>query len=161
MGKVRKGALGRPPKFSEPSRVVTMTLPEATLAALEAIDADRARAVVRATELAVGGAAPSDARLVETLAVARDVAVITVPYSPALRDIKGLDLIEIVPTRYLVVLEPGLPLPELELSVMDRIETLAEAEWRDRAILGGLMEQLRSFRRNRKSRTAEVILVAI
>src|SRR5947209_907685 len=38
---------GRPRKFVDPSRAVTLTLPENVIAALEALDPDLSRAVVR------------------------------------------------------------------------------------------------------------------
>jgi hypothetical protein len=159
VGRAAKG-LGRPPKFPGPSRVVTMTLPESTLADLEAIDPDRARAVVRATEIATTELGNDEGK-VDILAVNKDVAVITMPHSQLLTEIRGLNLIEIIPSRYLVLLEPGLPLAELELSILDAIEELPEAEARDRAILCQFLEFLRSFRRSDRAKTGELILVAL
>ena len=49
---VRAGAnrRGRPRKFSRPSRAITLTLPEDTIAALRAVDRDLSRAVVRVVQ---------------------------------------------------------------------------------------------------------------
>jgi len=44
---------GRPRKFAEPSRPITITLPEKTLRSLERIDTDRGRAIVKVTERAL------------------------------------------------------------------------------------------------------------
>ncbi len=41
---------GRPRKFIAPSRAVTLTLPEDVLEALDALDHDLSRAVVRVTQ---------------------------------------------------------------------------------------------------------------
>jgi hypothetical protein len=45
---------GRPRKFTVPSRAVTLTLPEHIIAALETIDLDLSRAVVRMAQPEVG-----------------------------------------------------------------------------------------------------------
>ena len=45
----KKNGGGRPPKFDEPSRPITLTLPESTLEGLRQIDADRGQAVVKLT----------------------------------------------------------------------------------------------------------------
>ena len=44
---------GRPAKFDEPSRPVTITLPDRILDRLKEIDADRALAIVKAVEVGV------------------------------------------------------------------------------------------------------------
>ena len=43
--RVEKHPGGRPAKFAEPSRPVTVTLPERVLQLLAAVDADRAKAI--------------------------------------------------------------------------------------------------------------------
>src|SRR5690606_34115626 len=45
---LERAPVGRPPKFREPSGPVTVTLPNRTLAQLRRIDADRAKAIVKA-----------------------------------------------------------------------------------------------------------------
>ena len=47
------GKSGRPPKFRCARRPITVTLPEDTLARLASIDADRARAIAKATDAAL------------------------------------------------------------------------------------------------------------
>lgn len=161
---MQKKGLGRPPKFAGPTRVVTVTLPQATLRDLASLDEDRARAIVRATELAVGArrSAPKPEPEVDTFAVAVDSALITVPFCRPLTEIEGLRLIRILPTRHLVILDPGTPLAEVEIAITDKIDALqagAEADT-DRQVLVTLLERLRGYRRSHRSRTAEVILVA-
>ena len=100
-------------------------------------------------------------RSVEMLTVTPHTAVITVPHSPVLSDLVGLNLIQILPSRYLIVLEPGRALTEVELSLVDRIETLSPEQGRDHAILTELLGSLRAFRRAERARTGELILVEI
>ena len=149
--------IGRPPKFAEPRRVVTLTLPESTLRDLEIIDPDRARAIVQATELAL--AAETGGRAVDLLAVAPDSSVVILPFCRALTEIEGLALVRILPGRYLVLLEPKVTLSEVEVAVLDRIEVL-DPEAEDRPILEALLDRLRTLRRARRIRTRQVLLIS-
>ena len=151
---------GRPPKFTEPSRVVTVTLPVAALALLAELDDDRARAIVKATELATAAVDRDAGRPVEMQAVSSGRAVITVPQSPALSAVTGLSLIQIRPSRYLIVLEPGTALTEVEVALVDALEALEPGE-DDHAILVQLLQSLRTFRRSDRARTGELILVEV
>jgi hypothetical protein len=140
--------------------VVTVTLPEETLERLAAIDGDRARAIVRAAELAdaaFSGGAPA----VEMQAVSPRTAVITVPESPALASLRGLRLIQIRPSRYLIVLDRGMALAEVEITLLDALEALPSGDSRDRTILSELLYSLRSSRRSDRATTGELILVDI
>src|SRR4051812_902670 len=49
----KKNTGGRPPKFAEPSRPITLTLPESTLEALRHIDRDRGKAIVKLAQNAM------------------------------------------------------------------------------------------------------------
>lgn len=152
---------GRPPKFTGPSRVVTVTLPEETLARLAEVDRDRARAIVRVTELAGALPQPGDDPVVTMQAVTPHMAVIAVPRSAVLAGLAGLSLIQVGPSRHLIVLEPGTAVAEVEIAILDALEVLAEADGRDRAILGALLRNLRAARRSGKMRTAALMLVEI
>src|SRR5215471_1223002 len=96
---------GRPAKFSEPSRPVTVTLPERVLGSLARIDADRARAIVKATESVMRKSIEG----VELVEVAPGLGVIVVGPSDFLRKIDWLQLVEIAPARYLLSIPPGTP----------------------------------------------------
>jgi hypothetical protein len=157
----QRNSPGRPPKFAGPSRVVTVTLPEATLASLALLDPDRARAIVKAADLAVASAGKDLDASVEMLAVTPHTAVITVPHSTVLSEVAGLNLIQILPTRYLIVLEPGMALTKVEVSLLDRLETLPPEQAQERIVLGQLLERLRSLRRSERAKTGELILVEI
>jgi hypothetical protein len=140
--------------------VVTVTLPEETLARLAELDGDRALAIVRATELAVASLKGRAAPAVEVQEVSTKTGVITVPASPALLALRGVRLIEIRPSRYLIVLEPGTALAEVEISVLDALEGLAP-EGQDHTVLTELLRSLRASRRSERARTGELILVDI
>lgn len=71
----RKHAGGRPPKFPEPCSVITLTLPERTLAQLAMIDNDRARAIAHAAERVVGDQVAVPPPPVEVIRVAPGVDV--------------------------------------------------------------------------------------
>src|SRR5262245_21906986 len=94
---------GRPPKFSESRRPVTVTLPESTLARLTAINPDRARAIVKAvgTAVAVSG---KHQKQVEVVEVSPGVGIILVGPSRYLKRIKWLRLVEVAPMRYLLTI---------------------------------------------------------
>jgi hypothetical protein len=157
--KARRG-LGRPPKFAEPSRVVTVTLPESTLRDLEVIDADRARAIVEVTRLGLAPGGPDPARAVELVPVGERAAVITVPNSQALAAIRGVTLIQMRPGRYLVTLDPEVTLAEIEVALLDSIET-ADGGGADRELLVQFLDRLRVLRRSERTATRQVIVVAI
>ena len=151
---------GRPRKFAEPSRVVTVTLPESTLASLAVIDEDRARAIARATELATAGETLDEA-LVEVNKVTPNLGMITVPYCRYLTTIPGLTLAQVRPSRYLIVITSGSPLSLIELTIADVLGELGPAEARDHEILTRVLDHLRDFRRLRRADTAEVILLEL
>src|SRR5437879_3945486 len=84
---------GRPPKFDEPRRPVTVTLPERTLARLAAVDDDRATAIVKLVDSALprsNGRSPID-----VVEVAPGAAIILVGPSRSLRKIPWLKLAEL------------------------------------------------------------------
>ena len=64
---VKAKRTGRPAKFAEPSRPVTVTLPERILDLLAAVDSDRAQAIVKAVE-AISEPHQESPRLVEKVA---------------------------------------------------------------------------------------------
>src|SRR3954468_15979763 len=85
----RKGTGGRPPKFAEPSRPITLTLPESTLEGLRLIDEDRGQAIVKLTQQAMRG---GDSALpqVEIMEMAANIGVLIIGPSSALRRIPFL-----------------------------------------------------------------------
>jgi hypothetical protein len=87
---------GRPRKFKEPSRPVTVTLPERTLDRLERIDSDRARAIVKAVDGAVEDEQGA-LRRVDVIEMAPGTGLLVVPATRTLAKIPWLKMIEISP----------------------------------------------------------------
>jgi hypothetical protein len=149
---------GRPAKFDEPSRPVTLTLPVRTLEQLGTIQRDRARAVVQATDAFVGGEGPRPAP-VEVVPVGSDAAIILVSACPALASIPCLRAIEVSHDRYLLTIVPGTALETLEVQIADLIDDLATTPSEDRLLLVRLREVLRNGRRVGGLRKAEILFV--
>jgi hypothetical protein len=133
---------GRPRKFSRPSRSVTLTLPEDVIAALQAIDADVSRAVVRAVQPLVA----DPPRPLAEVSTFGDRAVIVVPPSRVLRDRLGVELVPLSDGRALLAFDERLSAADIELRLRDAIAegTLAPD---DRALFEALVDILRSARR--------------
>jgi hypothetical protein len=151
---------GRPPKFQEPSRPITVTLPKRILAQLEAIDTDRARAIVKVTD-AVAGSRGNRLRPVELVRMAPGKSLIVVGPSQALRQISGLKLIEIAPARYLLTLPSGMPSEPLEVALSDLLKGPdMQHNKRERVILQELMNLIGHQRRTQRMGKAEVLIIS-
>ena len=118
MGPKSKTGGGRPPKFREPRRPVTMILPERILDQLAEIDPDRTRAVVKVTE-AVAGTDQGKFKPVELVEMSPGKSLIVVCPGKILRKIPWIKLIEITPGRYLVSIPSGTPIETLEVALRD------------------------------------------
>ena len=136
---------GRPPKFREPRRPVTVTLPERTLRLLDAVERDRARAIVRVTDAALSGD-PTKGRLVNVVEVLPGLGIVLVGPSRTLKKIPWLRLVELAPTRYLLSIPTGTPVESLELALHDLLGVVPADDIRERTMveqLGALMRELR------------------
>ncbi len=151
---------GRPPKFEEARRPITVTLPERTLQQLSHIHADRARAIVKATTAALGF--KSDTRpLVDVVEAYPGQALIIVGPSQRLREIDFLRLVEIAPARFLLVFSVGTSIDSLELIVGDILEHLAPEDAYERELLSELHKIIRHRRREKLITKAEILLIRI
>jgi len=146
---------GRPAKFADPRRPVTMTLPERILDRLAEIDADRARAVVKAVEAALGGDRAVEP--VGELRIASDETLLTIADSPLLRRLPWLTLIEVAPGRHVLSLRDGVPVEKLEVALEDLLD--AGAPPAERRVLRRLLDRIRTPRRNRAVRTESILVV--
>ena len=151
-------ARGRPRKFADPSRPVTITLPERTLRHLADVDPDRAKAIVKIIDAFSAEAWP-DHRRVTLASVDEKSALIVIGPSARLKTIPWLRLIEITPTRYLLALPAGTPPEKLEVELGDIIDNLPENDGYERALLEDLRKQVRHHRRTDKMSKLEIILV--
>lgn len=149
---------GRPRKFTGPSRPVTVTLSESTLDDLERIHPDRALAITKATDWAVGqGKDPADTlRIVK---VDGNRSIITVGPSKSLKQIPWLRCVEIAPARFLIVLPTGTPVESLEIAIMDMLEQLPPTEVGERALLEGLRKYISAQRKTQSVSKAELLFV--
>jgi len=147
---------GRPPKFDEPCRPVTVTLPERTLEGLAAVDRDRARAIVTLVDSVLR----QDGSAVEVVEVAPGAAIILVPPSRSLLQIPWLKLAEVKPGRYLLTIAPGTAIATLEVAILDLLEGLEPGEDYERRTLEELRQLIGTSRRQEKISKFEMLYVA-
>jgi hypothetical protein len=154
----RRKAGGRPAKFHEPSRPITVTLPLRILDALAGIDADRAKAIVKAVEGALGieGGAPAP---VLELPFSETEALLAITDNRLLRRIPWLTLIEIAPGRHLISLKGGTPLEKLEVTLGDILDAPGDATPAELELVRQLLHNLRAPRRNRTLRPEAILIV--
>lgn len=158
MGQTRTKAGGRPRKFAEESRPVTVTLPERTLRQLATVNNDRARAIVQVTDAAVG-ARGDGFPPVEVIEMSKGKSLIVVSECACLDGLPWLRLISIAPGRNLLTLDPGTSLESLEIALMDLESRDPPLSDREAAVVRGIRECLTSHRRLRRMSKAELIFV--
>ena len=149
---------GRPSIYGRPSRAVTVTLPEDTLAGLGAIDADLGRAIVRLAERHTRPHA-RPVRPAE-LATYGNHAVIIVNPARALKRLAGVQLVPVGNGRALISLEHRHSIPQLELSVRDAIER-GEMSTRERQTLEAIVDILQQARRSRAVTLEERTIIVL
>ena len=157
MRDLAKTKIGRPPKFRGPRRPVTVTLPEGTLATLAAVDADRARAIVKVTETALlaDGKAVKQVELIE---VTPGLGIILVGPCQILQKIPGLRLVEVAPMRFLLVIPTGTTIDSVELAITDLLDDKVH-EALEHSTLSQLRDLIRSLRRQGLFSKAEMLFV--
>ena len=150
--------LGRPPKFPEPCTQVTVTLPDRILQALQEMDADRAKAIVRCVEtvLATGPESPTG---VEFVKVSDEHELLVFGPCRALAAIPWLRLVEITPSRFLLAVPSGTAVAELEVALLDLADTLGPEQEREKAMLLEIRDQLAHHRRMSQVNPMEILLV--
>jgi len=150
--------LGRPPKFSEPSSSITITLPDRILENLERIDDDRARAIVKCVEAALAEQAEPSVGY-EVLPISADHGLLVLGPSSALRAIPWVHLVEIAPTRFLISVPAEATGAELELAILDLIDDLPEDQLQEKRRLMDLRQQLALARRDEQVSSRKIFLV--
>jgi hypothetical protein len=157
---INKSKGGRPPKFAEASRPITVTLPERTLRQLTAINPDRAKAIASLAESASSNA-EAPAKAVDIVEIASGKAIILVGPSTALHSIHWLRLIEVAPHRFLLVVPSGKAIESLEVALMDLIEGLPKSKENERSMLEELRNVISHHRRHDGVSRAEMLFVNI
>ena len=150
---------GRPAKFSEPSRPVTVTLPERVLRLLTTVDSDRAKAITKLADfsLVVGG---KPLKPVATVTIAEGRAIILVNFSEQLKRLPWLRLIEVAPARHLISIRTGTSIESMELAIHDLLEDLPQGQPLEREILEALMKIIQKSRRTNTTLKEEILFVA-
>lgn len=147
---------GRPRKFAEASRPVTVTLPHRTLQLLRSVHHDRAQAIATVTDWATREDRDAFVDIVE---VQGSQAVIVVGPSRCLTGIPWLRLVEIAPARFLLVIPSGTAIETLEVAVLDLLDSLSDDDEYERALLTKLRDVLTSQRRTERVSKAEILLL--
>ena len=154
------GRGGRPAKFDEPSRPVTITLPDRILDRLAEIGDDRAKAIVKAVEAVLaGGTCGPAAEPVGELRVAKDESLLVVARSRLLASIPWITMVEIAPGRHLISLRDGIPIEKLEVTLEDLLDSNPDASEAEKDILRTLRSRIRAPRRNQAVRKEEILVV--
>jgi hypothetical protein len=150
---------GRPFKFAEPSRAITLTLPESTLRDLQQVDPDRGRAIVKLAKEASWG--PDERFLVQIVEIGENTGLLVLGPTQALRKIPFLQLVEVAPARYLLALSPGTDFQSLEIAVSDLLDDIGDDEPHEREVLTQLLHHLRNFRKAEGVSMAQILLVRL
>jgi hypothetical protein len=149
---------GRPPKFDEESSPITVTLPHRIVKNLKDIDNDRAKAIVKCVDEITHQAKPEE-RMVDVVKVSNDTGLLVVPSSRSLKNIPWLQLIEIAPYRFLIVIPSGTAIEALEITLVDLIEHLPEDEIDERRILTDLRQKLSQHRCKESHSRGEILFI--
>jgi hypothetical protein len=138
---------GRPRKFGRRAHSVTLTLPDDILERLCAIDTDVGRAIVGLVERV-----PRKLRRVRPAAEVASYgnhAVILVTPVPALKKLRGVQLVPMADGRALIALDQPRSIPQLELDVREMLErrVLRASERRVLEALAAILRDARTSHR--------------
>jgi hypothetical protein len=134
---------GRPRKFGAPSRAVTLTLPEDVIDALEQVDRDLSRAVVRVAQDEIRKRPHAAAEL----STFGNRAVIVITPTRTLEQQIGVMLVPLSDGRALISFDESMTPARLELKIEDALED-ATLRPGDVEILGSIRELLKEARRS-------------
>lgn len=148
---------GRPPKYNEPSRPITVTLPESTLRQLSAIHEDRGLAIVKLAREASAG--DEQLSLVEVIQVSSKSGLLILKHCPALEKIPFLHLVEVSLGRYLLAIDRGHDFRSLELALHDLLDSPEDMSEHEVQMLESLLEKIRRIRKADRMTSAEILLV--
>jgi hypothetical protein len=150
---------GRPPKYSESRRPITVTLPERILRDLQSINHDRSRAIVKCVETIMANGDRSF-KPVELIELTPGKALILVGPSSSLKQIEWLRLVEITPLRYLLIIPTGTAVEVLEVTIQDLLRKV-EPNSSESVLLEELLDVISHHRRGRLISKAELLFVDI
>jgi hypothetical protein len=149
---------GRPRKFGRPARPVTLTLPTDVIDRLNALDGDLGRAIVTLVDKsALRPRARPRAASMESYG---RHAVILVRPVPALRRLRGVQLVPVGNGRALIALDHPHAVPQLELDLRDALDRDGLKK-QDRIVLETVAEMLRDARQSNALRIAERSIIVL
>jgi hypothetical protein len=119
-------ARGRPPKFGRPARTISVTLPEDILERLARLHPDPAWAIVKLVERLHGPAAtvPQAQPPAELLLLPRRRALIVVE-PRHFQNLRGVSTVPMDERRAFLSLEAGKGIADLELAIIDRLNSVS------------------------------------
>jgi hypothetical protein len=149
---------GRPPKFGRPAQLLTLTLPDDVVEWLSTIDSDLGWAIVKLFERTTKAKRGRPVEVADLVQLPGGRALILV--QPELfKNFKGVSVIVLSDGRGLLALEAGRGVSDLELSVIDRLDS-HELEEAERDALGHLRSRLRQWRQDGVRFESRSIIVA-
>lgn len=152
-----RGRRGRPPKYGRPAQLVTLTLPDDVLVWLESLHPDPAWAIVKLHEQASRRSRKPIA-LAELVQLPHRRALIMVN-AEVLSHLPNVSIIPLADGRGLLALEPGRGVADLEIAVIDRLET-PRLPAPEREALAALREKLREWRQQGVRFESRAIIIA-
>ena len=150
---------GRPAKFTEPSRPVTMTLPERVLGWLTTVDADRAKAITKMAEQQMESRGRA-LRPVATVKTGGGQSIILVGFSERLKKLPWLRMVEVAPGRHLISVRSGTSIEAVEVAIQDILDELPTEETPEREMLEELVQLVRRSRRTNTTRKEEILFLS-
>lgn len=147
---------GRPAKFKEPCKVVTVTLPARILDLLGTVDTDRAKAITKVVEALLVPPGNSH-KPIDFIELPDAKKLIVIANSPSLRTLPWLHLVELAPARHLICLDHGIPSEKLELAIFDLLEASPQAP--DARLLAELLSSLRIPRRSQAIARGDILFI--
>ena len=159
MGVTTAPRRGRPPKFGRPAQLVTLTLPEDVISWLSTIDPDLGWAIVKLHERSIKGRRGRPEQVADLVQLPGQRALILVQPEP-FKNLAGVSIIPLADGRGFLALDAGRGVSDLELSVIDRLES-PSLESAERDALTHLRALLRQWRQEGVRFESRSIIVAL
>ena len=152
---------GRPAKFEGPRTRITVTLPDRTLERLAEIGPDRAKAIVRAVDAALGAESrkkPGDP--VRFLPFGPGESILSIADNRLLRSLPWISLVETAPGRHLIAINGNGSVEKFEIALGDFLDAPPDgATPAELAVVRCLLDKIREPRRSKALRTESLLVV--
>jgi hypothetical protein len=152
-----KAKRGRPKKFDEPSRAVTVTLPDSVIKGLAAIHEDRAMAIAEACQNNVfRGEHPIS---VEVVQAGPGRGLILVGTSKYLDRLDCMRLVRITPERHLITVKARTPIASVEIALRDLLDSIPLSDEWERKMVASLATLFRRTRQLKVMHKEEILII--